>query len=113
MHSRRGGILKHAEPHRSVYHQGGTLGGMASSHPRVQVTVDPELAAAMAAVDPHPTSRSRLLRDLAIRGAEAERDDRARREQAVEYLLSIANGDTDFDFERAREIHAEREADRG
>jgi hypothetical protein len=41
--------------------------------PRVQVTVDPEFAAATAAVDPHPGSRSRLMRDLAIRGAEAER----------------------------------------
>jgi hypothetical protein len=41
------------------------------------------------------------------------RDDRARRDQAVEYLLSIANGETDYDFERAREIHAEREAGRG
>jgi hypothetical protein len=85
---------------------------MTSSHPRVQVTVDPELAAAMAAVDPHPASRSRLLRDLAIRGAEAERDDRARREQAVESLLSIASGETDYDFEAAREVHGEREADR-
>ena len=61
---------QHAEPRRSVYHQGGTLGGMVSSHPRVQVTVYPEFAAAMAALDPHPASRSRLLRDLAIRGAE-------------------------------------------
>jgi metal-responsive CopG/Arc/MetJ family transcriptional regulator len=85
---------------------------MASAHPRVQVTVDPELAAAMDAVDPQPASRSRLIRDLALRGAEAERDERQRSEQAVEYLLSIANGDTDYDFDAAREIHAEREAGR-
>jgi hypothetical protein len=86
---------------------------MPSSHPRVQVTVDPELAAAMAAVDPHPTSRSRLIRDLAIRGAQAERDTRQRHQDATDYLLSIANGDTDYDFDAAREIHAEREAGRG
>lgn len=86
---------------------------MPSSHPRVQVTVDPELAAAMAAVDPQPTSRWRLIRDLAIRGAEAERNTRERRRNATEYLLSIANGDTDYDFDAAREIHAEREAGRG
>jgi hypothetical protein len=86
---------------------------MPSSHPRVQVTVDPELAAAMAAVDQHPTSRSRLIRDLAIRGAQAERDARDRRRDATDYLLSIANGDTDYDFDAAREIHAEREAGRG
>jgi hypothetical protein len=85
---------------------------MPSSHPRVQVTVDPELAAAMAAVDPHPASRSRLIRDLAIRGAEAERDARDRQDHAVDYLLSIARGDTDYDFDRASEIHAQREAGR-
>ena len=67
----------------------------------------------MAAVDPHPASRSRLIRDLAIRGAEAERDTRGRRRDATDYLLSIAGGDTDYDFDAAREIHAEREAGRG
>ena len=97
----------------SVYHPRGTLVCMASSHPRVQVTVDPELAAAMAAIDPQPSSRSKLIRDLAIRGAEAERDAQEHRRQAVEYLLSIASGDTDYDFDAARAIHAEREASRG
>jgi metal-responsive CopG/Arc/MetJ family transcriptional regulator len=86
---------------------------MASSHPRVQVTVDPDLAAAMEAVDPHPQSRSRLIRDLAIRGAEAERDERERWEQAMAHLLSISSGETDYDFDAARAIHAEREAGRG
>jgi len=86
---------------------------MASSHPRVQVTVDPELAAAMAAVDPHPSSRSRLIRDLAIRGAAAERDARQQRDTAIQHLVSIANGETDYDFDAARQIHAEREAGRG
>jgi hypothetical protein len=86
---------------------------MPSSHPRVQVTVDPELAAAMAAIDPDPPSRSRLIRDLAIRGAELEQSERARRAAATDYLLSIARGETDYDFQRAREIHAEREADLG
>ena len=86
---------------------------MPSSLPRVQVTVDPELAEAMAAVDPSPASRSRLIRDLAIRGAAATRDERESRQAATEYLLRIARGETDYDFERAREIHAEREADLG
>jgi hypothetical protein len=76
------------------------------------VTVDPELAAAMDAVDPQPASRARLIRDLALRGAEAERDERRRSGQALEYLLSIASGDADYDFDAAREIHAEREAGR-
>jgi hypothetical protein len=74
------------------------------------VTVDPELAAAMEAVDPHPQSRSRLIRDLAIRGAEAERDERERRDRAIEHLLSIAHGETEYDFPAARAIYAEREA---
>jgi metal-responsive CopG/Arc/MetJ family transcriptional regulator len=85
---------------------------MASSHPRVQVTVDPELAAAMQTVDPHPQSRSRLIRDLAIRGAEVERDERERRARAIGHLLSISSGETSYDFDAAREIHAEREAGR-
>ena len=86
---------------------------MPSSQPRVQVTVDPELAAAMAEIDPNPPSRSRLIRDLALRGAELERDERARRRAATDYLLRIARGQTDYDFQRAREIHAQREADIG
>jgi metal-responsive CopG/Arc/MetJ family transcriptional regulator len=83
---------------------------MASVHPRVQVTVDPELAAAMESIDAQPRSRSRLIRDLAIRGAEAERDARQREDEAIEHLLSIAHGQTDYDFEAARAIYAEREA---
>ena len=67
----------------------------------------------MAAIDPNPASRSRLIRDLAIRGAAAERDEREQRTAATDYLLSIARGETDYDFARAREIHAEREADLG
>jgi hypothetical protein len=54
-----------------------------------------------------------LIRDLAIRGAEAERDERERRDQAIEHLLSISSGATDYDFDAARAIHAEREAGRG
>ena len=96
-----------------MYHPRGTLGGMPSSLPRVQVTVDPELAAAMAAVDPNPASRSRLIRDLAIRGAQTERAERERRRWATDHLLSIARGETDYDFDQARQIHAQREADLG
>jgi hypothetical protein len=54
-----------------------------------------------------------LIRDLAIRGAEAERDDRERRARAIEHLLSISSGETDYDFDTARENHAAREAGRG
>jgi len=82
---------------------------LATSHPRVQVTVDPELAEALAAQLDHASSRSRLIRDLALRGAEAQRHDREREAEALEYLAGIANGEIDFDFDALREIHAERE----
>ena len=64
----------------------------------------------MAAVDPRPRSRSRLIRDLAIRGAQAELDARQRRSNAIDHLLSIARGDTPYDFARARDIHTQRES---
>jgi hypothetical protein len=83
---------------------------VATSHPRVQVTVDPELKAAMDSVDPAPASRSRLIRDLALQGAEAARAKEERRRQAHEHLLGIIRGEIDYDFEALRQIHAQREA---
>ncbi|HMB55443.1 MAG TPA: hypothetical protein VKU40_19140 [Thermoanaerobaculia bacterium] len=88
---------------------------MAAVNPRVQVTVDPELGEALRSIDPHPVSKSRLIRDLALRGAEAAGEERARRAKAQETLLGIARGEIPYDFDTAREIHAERErsAERG
>jgi hypothetical protein len=80
-------------------------------HPRIQVTVDRELAEALDAVDPRPHSRSRLIRDLAVRGAAAERAEREQRQSSREFLLRIARGETDYDPAGAAEIHAEREAE--
>lgn len=84
---------------------------MATKHPRVQVTVDPELRDAMAAVDAHPKSRSRLIRDLALRGAEATQEDRVRREEAKEFFRKVASGEIDFDLTGAQEAWEEREAE--
>lgn len=84
---------------------------MPSRHPRVQVTVDPTLEEAMAAVDPQPKSKSRLIRDLALRGAEVAGEDRRRRKEAKETLLKIARGEIDLDFTGAREAWEEREAE--
>lgn len=81
---------------------------MATANPRVQVTVDPELGEALAAVEPHPRSKSRLIRDLALRGAEAAAEERARREKAKENLLKIARGEIPYDFEALGEIIRER-----
>lgn len=82
---------------------------MATTRPRVQVTVDDELAEALAAVPATNGSKSRLIRDLALRGAQAEREDRKREQEGIDYFIAIANGEVDFDFDALREIHAERE----
>lgn len=82
---------------------------MASKHPRVQVTVDPELAEAMAAVEAHPKSRSGLIRDLAMRGAEVALEERRKRDEATEMLCKIADGEIPYDFAALEEIIEERE----
>lgn len=75
----------------------------------MQVTVDPELEEAMAAVDAHPKSRSRLIRDLALRGAEATMEERQRREEAKEFFRKVADGEIDYDFDALEEVLRERD----
>lgn len=82
---------------------------MATVNPRVQVTIDAELGEALRTIDPHPASKSRLIRDLALRGAAVAREEQRQHEQAIDNLLKIARGEIGYDFEAAREIHAERE----
>jgi hypothetical protein len=80
---------------------------MGAPHPRVQVTVDPELAAALAEFGGR--SRSRVVRDLAVRGAQALREDQRRRDEAIEFLRRISAGEDDrFDFSVSAELHAAR-----
>lgn len=81
---------------------------MATKHPRVQVTVDPELAQAMRAVDANPSSRSRLIRDLAVRGAEAVAEERRKHEEAIAVLLKIARGEISYDFDALEDVLRER-----
>lgn len=81
---------------------------MGTSRPRVQVTVDPELGEALAAIESRPRSRSRLIRDLALRGARAVEDERRHREEAHEFLLSVARGEVDLDLDAARALHEDR-----
>lgn len=81
---------------------------MPTQSPRVQVTVDRELADALEDVGRDPgVSRSRQIRDLALRGARAEADHRTRRREAIQFLLSIAD-DHRYDFEIARRLHEDR-----
>ena len=84
---------------------------MPTSHPRVQLTLDPELARAVDRAGAHLDSaggRARLIRTLALRGAEEicrETESRTKAQaQAVEALL-------DCDFSHLSDIVAKREAD--
>jgi Arc/MetJ family transcription regulator len=81
---------------------------VASTNPRVQVALDSELAAAVAEFgDTKP--RSRAVRDLALRGAEAIRAERADKQDAREHLLRIAAGKDDgYDFAVSEQLHAYR-----
>jgi len=91
-----------------VYRYGDTLAPVPAKQPRVQVTVDPELAEALTEVDPKPPSRSRLMRDLALRGARALSEERRRSDEAHQYLLRVADGEVDLDFDAARDLHQAR-----
>jgi Arc/MetJ family transcription regulator len=81
---------------------------MPSVTPRIQVTLDAELAAAVAEFG-GTEPRSRAVRDLAVRGAEAIRAERADRRDAQEHLMRIASGDDDgYDFTVSKQLHASR-----
>lgn len=81
---------------------------MATTKSRIQVTVDDELAAAMSRIDPAPASKSRLVRDLASRGARALEAERARAGEALTVLLEIADGTRDYDLGAAAEVASRR-----
>ncbi len=81
---------------------------MPATKPRVQVTLDPELAAAVAEFG-GTEPRSRAVRDLALRGAEAIRAERANGRDALEHLRRIAAGEDDgYDFAVSEQLHASR-----
>jgi hypothetical protein len=89
---------------------------MATSHPRIQVTEDPELASALRSAAPLlPTglSRSRQVRELAIAGARAlgadPHGDERRRELLEQIAESFADPDTagiDWDLLRDGKLRA-------
>jgi len=82
-----------------------------TDHPRTQVTIDPELAAALDQLG-WATERSRagVLRDLALEGARARLEAAEREGAGRAYLRAIATGEVDYDFEALAEIHAGRGA---
>lgn len=93
---------------RLVYHEYGTLPSMATTKPRIQVTLDAELAAAVAELG-GIKPRSRAVRDLALRGAEAIRSERDERRAALDFLRALDAGEEDgYDFVVSEQLHAER-----
>jgi hypothetical protein len=78
-----------------------------ATFPRIQVTVDPELDAALAEFGGR--SRSRAVRDLALRGARALREEQSSRREAVEFLRQLDAGQDDsYDFSVSGGLHATR-----
>jgi hypothetical protein len=76
--------------------------------PRIWVTLDPELAGAVAEFG-GTEPRSRAVRELALRGAEALRAERAPAPDALEHLLRIAVGEDDrYDFAVSGRLHSSR-----
>lgn len=81
---------------------------MPPTKPRIQVTLDAELAAALAELGAGKP-RSRAVHDLALRGAEAIRSEQHERLQALEFLRRLDDGEDDrFDFSVSERMHATR-----
>jgi hypothetical protein len=81
---------------------------VSSTKPRIQVTLDAELAAALAEHGGGKPS-SRAVRELALRGAQAIRSEQRRREEALEFLRRLDSGEDDrFDFSVSEQLHAAR-----
>lgn len=85
-----------------------TLRMPATKPRRIQVTLDPQLEAAVSELG-GGMPRSRTVHDLAMRGAEAIRTEKDARREAIDHLLRIANGEDDrYDFSISEQLHAER-----
>lgn len=81
---------------------------MPSTKPRIQVTIDPELSEALAELG-GPEPRSRTVRDLALRGADALRAERNERAEALAFLRRLdAEEDDRYDPAVSARLHAER-----
>lgn len=84
---------------------------MPTKHQRIAVTKDEELAEALARVEPHfpgaPTSK--VVHDLAVRGAEAVIEDERRRREAIESLIAWST-DPNSDMDREALLNVRRVA---
>lgn len=81
---------------------------MPPARPRIQVTIDEDLAGAVAEFG-SGKSRSRAVHDLALRGAEAIRTENQRLQKGLAFLQRLDAGEDDrFDFSVSARLHAER-----
>jgi len=75
---------------------------MASRYPRVQVSRDPDLERAIKSGRTAlgaSTPASRVVRELALRGAEAFEEDEAATHRAADFAVSVADGTSGLDLE--------------
>ena len=79
---------------------------MPTKHPRIAVTKDAELAAALARVRSEVAGvpEARIVRDLAIRGAEAIAADEERRLALTEKLIEWSTSPDGIDREALRSV---------
>ncbi len=81
---------------------------MPSAMPRIQVTIDEDLASAVAEFGAGK-SRSRAVHDLALRGADAIRAEKGQLQEGLDFLRRLDAGEDDrFDFAVSAQLHAER-----
>lgn len=81
---------------------------MATRYPRIQVTKDPELGAALSKAAPHlgHPRAARLVRELAIRGAEQVLAEQADRRRSRDYLKHVSRERTGLDWGALGELDA-------
>jgi hypothetical protein len=81
---------------------------MPSTKSRIQVPFDRDLATAVAELG-GGRSKSRVVHDLALRGAEAMRAEEQRYQEALAFLQRLDAGEDDrFDFSVSARLHVQR-----
>ena len=87
---------------------------MPTSQRRIAIVEDEELAASLAEVSrlrDGPTSRARLVRDLAVKGAERVLEEERDRREALEWLVWWSTSPEGMDRDALAEVIAMRERD--
>lgn len=80
---------------------------MASRHPRIQVTRDPDLAEAIERgrrVVGRGAPAAQVVRTLALRGAEALDEDERAADRGRKFLHDVADGCSGLDLDRLRSV---------